>query len=169
MIIAMTAAGMVQMPFHQVINVITVRHGFVTTASSMLVIAVVAAAIVIRCAIGSISATNAQRMIVHMIAMYVVEVTVMKIVFMAIMLDGLVTTTFTVFMVMSFMFASATHLKSPENENQYYIFELCFLKTIMLFKTKHLQKPPPCGSTDIDTLPKEVCQHRQRHHSCHHR
>jgi len=121
-IITVAAAGMVQMTFHQVINVITVGHGFVTTAVSMFVTAVVAAALVLRCAICRIGAANAQRVIVHMIAMYVMEVTVMKIVFMTIMLDCLVTTTFSMFMVMSFMFASASHLKSPENENQYYVF-----------------------------------------------
>lgn len=128
------------MPFHQVINVIAMRHGFVTTAGSVLVFTVVAAALVIWCAIGSIGTTNAQRMIVHMIAMYVMEVTVMKIVFMTIMLDGLVAATFSVFMVMSFMFASASHLKSPENENQYYIFRIRLFKNDNAFQNKASSK-----------------------------
>jgi hypothetical protein len=68
-IIAVVAIGVMQMAFHQVIDVIAMRDGFVTAARSVLMRRLVASAGMLWRAIFRVLLADLQRVLIHMILM----------------------------------------------------------------------------------------------------
>jgi hypothetical protein len=86
--VAVVAVGMVQVAVHQVIGMVAVRHGFVTAAGTVTVTLIVSTAVMGRRAVAGIGSTHRQHVLVHMVALNVVQVPVMQVVCMAVVLDG---------------------------------------------------------------------------------
>jgi hypothetical protein len=76
----MAAVRVMQVAVDQIVDMIAVRHGFVTAARPVLVAPRVSAAIMIRRAFVGIAAAYVDRMFVEVVVMRVMEVTVMEIV-----------------------------------------------------------------------------------------
>ena len=68
------------MPIHQIIDVITVRHGFVSTISAMHMALVVSAARMLRCAHHRIARVHRQPMLIHVVAVRRMEVSVVQVI-----------------------------------------------------------------------------------------
>jgi len=94
MIIAMVPMRMVQAPIDEVISMVAMRHGFMTTSGTVLV----PFAMSFRCATHRILIAYRYGMLVHMIAMWMFEVAVVQIVDVAPMKDCHMTTIWTVLM-----------------------------------------------------------------------
>jgi hypothetical protein len=90
-IVAVVAVGMVQMPVHQVIDVVAVRHRFVAAVRAMLVGLVVLAAGVLGCARGRVGAADRQLVLLDAPLAHVVQVAVVQVVNMVAVLYGRVT------------------------------------------------------------------------------
>lgn len=72
----MVAVHMVQVPIHEIIQVIAMGHHFVATAGAMLVIAAVTAAPVPRRATFGVRCGNRDHVIIAMIAMHMMQMSV---------------------------------------------------------------------------------------------
>ena len=83
---------MVQVPVHQVVDVITMRHRGVTTARTMGVSRVMTSAGVRRGAVCRIGRGHRHGVLVHVVAVGVVHVAVVQIVDMTVVLDAWVPT-----------------------------------------------------------------------------
>lgn len=80
----MAAVRMVQVPGHQVVQVIAVRNRFMTAAGSMFVSGFMPPARMIRRASRGIRRAQSEHMLVHMVAMRLMQVPVVQIVDMAV-------------------------------------------------------------------------------------
>jgi hypothetical protein len=108
----MLPVRMVQVPAHQIVGVISVQYGFVPTIGSMDVAGVMCATLVVGCT-AILIGWPVQFVFVDMISMYVVQVTVVKIIGVAIVPDGGVAAIRTVRVRVSFLFhAGLGHLSS---------------------------------------------------------
>jgi hypothetical protein len=87
MIVALSAFAVVQVPAYDVIDVVSVRHWFVTTSGTVLVAFLVAATVVLRRSRCRICSTDCDSMFIDVISVHMVHVTVVKIIRMAFMLD----------------------------------------------------------------------------------
>ncbi len=87
MIVAVASMGMVQMPLHQIVHMIPMCHRLMPTARTMHMILGMSAATMIRCAAIGIAHIDLQAMFIDMIAMHVVQMTIVQVVDMAIVLD----------------------------------------------------------------------------------
>lgn len=87
-VVAVPIVGVVQMPIHQIANMISVGNRWVPASRAMNVVRVVPAAVVPFGASVGIGAADFNHVFVDMVAMRVMKVTIMKIVDMTIMLDG---------------------------------------------------------------------------------
>ena len=94
----MPLALFVQVPTYQVVNMVAMGHSLMSAISSMFVTGVVPAALVLRCAGGSIRATDGNFVVIHMVTVHIVHMTIMQIIHMSIMLNGFMTTALTMFM-----------------------------------------------------------------------
>ena len=99
MIVAMSIMDVMQMPVHQIVDVVAMGDGFVATARTMFVGLVVAAAVVSGCASCRVLAADCQAVFLDTLGAHVMQVSVMQIVGMAIVLDGRVPAGGTVLMI----------------------------------------------------------------------
>lgn len=99
MIIAMITVGMVQMAINQIIDVITMRHGFMSTAGAMHMAGLMALAMVIRCAAIRIFIAHLNDMLIDMVGMGMVQMTIMQIVDVVLVMHCSVSTVRAMFMV----------------------------------------------------------------------
>jgi hypothetical protein len=91
MVITVSAMGMMQMPFHEVIRVVAVRHGVMAAVGPMLVGRVVAAASMLRSAGSRVGGVHVQAMFLHAACCGMMQMAVVEIVGMPVMLNGFVT------------------------------------------------------------------------------
>jgi hypothetical protein len=76
MVVAVTVMLVVQVAINQIVRVIAVWNSFVTAARTMNVVSSMARTIVTAGAIGWVRTVNRKRVLVNMIAMYVVHMTI---------------------------------------------------------------------------------------------
>ena len=102
------------MAIHKVVDVIAMRRCLVAAVRTMVVPLLMRAAVVVRCAAGWVGCADQNRVFVHMIAVCVVQVAIVKIVRVAIMVHGSVATFLAVFVaVLTFVFSvSSAHCLS---------------------------------------------------------
>lgn len=105
----MAVVLVVQMTIHQIVDVVAVGNGFVTAARSMNVTRVVGRAFMTVCAIGCVIGVYIQGMFVYVIAVDMMQVTVMQKIDVVAVLDGGVTTAGAVLMVVIFVFLAFRH------------------------------------------------------------
>jgi len=87
-VVAVAAVGVVQMAAHQIIDVIAVRHRFMTAVRTVLMVRGVAAAFVIGRAGVAIGIAHLQAVFIHVAVVDVMQVTVVKKFRVAIVLQG---------------------------------------------------------------------------------
>ena len=75
-VVAMITVWMMEVSIYDIINVIAVRYGFVSTAWTMNVVCIVSAAPMIWCAYIGIGFIDIQEMLIDMVAVWVVKVAV---------------------------------------------------------------------------------------------
>jgi hypothetical protein len=100
-IVAVIAVWMVQVTFHQVIDVIPVRHGFVAAASSVLVFRIVSATIVGRRAGVRVRPSHTQHVLFNAATFGVMKVAIVQVVSVPIVVDGRVSAVRTMIVVVS--------------------------------------------------------------------
>ena len=88
MIVAMIAVGVMQMPVDQIVDMVAVRHRLVATARAMLMVLVVSATGMVGRAGSWIVGAHLDRVLVDVIAVRVMEMTVVQIVEVIAVLDG---------------------------------------------------------------------------------
>jgi hypothetical protein len=84
----MPAMRVVQVPGHQVIHVIAMRHCFVTASRSVLVSRIVPRALVLGCAGIRIGSTHFDHVLIEMIPVRLMQMTVVQIIDMVVVPDG---------------------------------------------------------------------------------
>ena len=99
----MITMRMVEMTFHQVVRVVTVRNRFVSAIWPMFVVLVMRSAIVVRGTRCWVLPTYADLMLVNMVTVRVVEVPVMQVILVAIVLQGRMSTIRTMYVRVRFM------------------------------------------------------------------
>ena len=92
MIVAVSAVRVVQMAIHQVINMVAMRHGFVAAVGTVSVGLPMGSAAVVRRAFLRIRSGDLNLMVVHMIAVSVMQVAIVKIIGVAVVFHGSVPT-----------------------------------------------------------------------------
>lgn len=109
-IVAMAVMDVMQAAIHQVVDVVTVGNGLVAAVRTMDMIGRVATALTVSAVIG-IDGADLQHMLVHVIAMHMVQMAIVEIVDMAVMLDGGVAAIRTVLMavIRVMLFAAGGH------------------------------------------------------------
>jgi hypothetical protein len=110
MVVAVVTVRVVQMAVHQVIDMVAMRHGLMTAIWSMYMICRVAVTLVSRRAAIRIEVVHRQAVLVDVIAMHMVQVTIVQIVNMAIVLNRRMATARLVLMVMIGMLRAGTHV-----------------------------------------------------------
>ena len=112
MIIAVITVRMVKMPIDEIVDVISVRYRFVSTARTVYVIGIVSPADVIGCAVGRIGVADFQRVLFDLaVRADVMHVTVVQIVNVVAVLD---TGVFTVRAVLVIVIGvNIGHVKAP--------------------------------------------------------
>ena len=88
MVVAMVTVRMVQVAVDQVVDVVTVRDGFVAATGAMDVAGFVAAAFVLGRAAVGVGGRDGDHVLVDVVAMRMVQVTVVQVVDMTVMPDG---------------------------------------------------------------------------------
>lgn len=88
MIIAMVAMRMMQMPVHQIVDMVAVRYGLMPTPRSMHMPGLVSGAAMIRRAAIGILRRHFDRVLVDMVAVRMVQVPVVQKVHVVAMADG---------------------------------------------------------------------------------
>jgi hypothetical protein len=79
---------MVQMAAHQVVNMVAMRHGFMAAVCAVSVLLFMGRAAVVRRAFLRIRRGHLDPMVVHMIAVSVMQVAIVKIIGVAVVFDG---------------------------------------------------------------------------------
>ena len=87
-IVAVAAVRMMQVPADEVVDVISVRHGFVPTSVAMLVGRIVGTASMGRCARSRVGPADRDRVLLHAIALRMVQMTVVEVVSVPVVLHG---------------------------------------------------------------------------------
>lgn len=88
MVVAMVAVRVVQVAVDQVVDVVTVRDGFVAATGAMDVAGLVTAAFVLGRAAVGVGGRDGDHVLVDVVAMRMVQVAVVQVIDMAIMADG---------------------------------------------------------------------------------
>lgn len=99
----MSVVRVMQMTIHQIVDMVPVRHAFVAARRSVCMSGLVTATDMLRRAGYRIIGAGRDLMVIHMIAMDVVEVAIVKIIRMPLVLYGGVSTIRTVGVAMSFV------------------------------------------------------------------
>ena len=92
------------MSVYDIVNVIAVRYGFVSTAWTMNVVSIVSAACMFWCAYVRVGSIDIQRMLIDMVTVRVMEMPIVQIVYMIIVNDGGMSTVFVVNVCVVFVF-----------------------------------------------------------------
>ncbi len=79
MVVAVLPMLMMELPFHQVVGVITVRHGLVPAVGAMPMLHVVST-IEARCALVGVLAVYGEAVLVHMVLVWMVQATVVQVI-----------------------------------------------------------------------------------------
>jgi len=108
-IVAVVAVGVVEVVTDQVVDVVAVRHGFVSAAGAVLMVGSVTFVDVIRAAVG-IEIAYRQDVLVHMVLMRMVEVAIVDVVDMAFVFDGSVAAIRSVLVVVRFVCSVFVHV-----------------------------------------------------------
>jgi hypothetical protein len=109
-IVAVFPMRMMQVAFHQVVRMVAVLYRLMPAVGSMDVIGGMRPALVVRCAMVLIGAGGFERMFVNMVAVDMVQMPVVKVIHVAIVLDGSVAAIGTMNVRMFFLFhASSRH------------------------------------------------------------
>jgi len=87
-VVAMITMGMMKVAIDQVIDVVAVRYGLVPASRTMNVARIMAAAIVVGRTLIRVFRADFERVFVHMIAMRMVQMSIMQIIDMVAMPDG---------------------------------------------------------------------------------
>jgi hypothetical protein len=109
-IVAVVAVGMVQVTIHQIVGVISVRDGLVATPLTVDVVRVVAAAAVLGRAGGRVALRDLDGVLVDVITVGMVQVTIVQVVDVPIVHDGLVAASGAVNVVVRFVNIAGGHL-----------------------------------------------------------
>jgi len=88
MIVAVSTVWMVQVAIHQVIDMFAMRYGLVTAIRAVNVLLRMGGAAVVRCAFLRIRGRHLNPVVVHMIAVLVMQVAIVKIIGVAVVLYG---------------------------------------------------------------------------------
>ena len=88
MVVAMVAVRVVQVAVDQVVDVVTVRDGFVAATGAMDVAGLVAAAFVLGRAAVGVGGRDRDHVLVDVVAMRMVQVAVVQVIDMTVMADG---------------------------------------------------------------------------------
>jgi hypothetical protein len=99
MVVAVVAVRMVQVAVDEIIDVIPMRHGFVTARRAMDVARLMTATVVTRCTLVGVFRSDCERMLVYMVAVHMMQMTVVQIVDVIVVLDCRVPTVRAVLMV----------------------------------------------------------------------
>lgn len=89
----MVAMRVVQVAVNQVVDMVAMWHGLVSATGAVYMAWLVAGAMVRRRAAVGVGCRNGNDMLIHMVAMWVVQVAVVQIINMAVVLDSRVSTT----------------------------------------------------------------------------
>ena len=92
MIVTVIAIGMVKMTVHEIVNVVTVRHGFMSAAGAVIMLCIVSAAVVTVGAISWILSIYFQTVFVDVTFVKRMKVPIMKVIHMIVVLDRRMTT-----------------------------------------------------------------------------
>ena len=109
----MFSVRMVQVALYEVVGMVAVLHRLMPAVGSMYVVGGVCSALVIGGAMVLIGAGYFERMLVDMVAVNMVQMPVVKVIHVAIVLDGGVTAIRTVDMGMFFLFHAGSRHKFP--------------------------------------------------------
>ncbi len=114
MVVAMAVMGVMKMVIDQVVDMLAVRHGFMSTAGAMRVLLRMSLALMFRSAIFGIVTRYTDHMFVDMVIMGVVQMAIVQIIDMTIVHDARVPTFRAVRMSMIFVLGQGTigHLHS---------------------------------------------------------
>jgi len=111
MIVAMRAMRVMEVPFHQIVRMIPVRHGFMSAAGPVDMVGLVRAALVVWRAAVLMRFVRCQFVFVNVVSVDMVQMTIVKIVGVAVVLHGLMPAVRAVDMSVPFMFrAGFRHL-----------------------------------------------------------
>src|SRR6185312_9321302 len=103
MIVAMVIMGVVKMASDQVIHMVSVRHGFVTAVGAVYMALRVTFTFMFRSTVLGIGLADVYDMLINMVAVRVMQMTIMKVADMVIVRDASVTAFRAVGMGMIFM------------------------------------------------------------------
>jgi hypothetical protein len=114
-IITVIAMRMMEVAVDQIVDVIAVRHRFVSAVRPVNMARIMGAAMVARRTLIRIFRTDLKRVLVYMIAMRMMQVAIMQVIDMIAMFDGRVPAVRAVLMVVVGMmgFVAGFHLKAP--------------------------------------------------------
>ncbi|WP_020146750.1 hypothetical protein [Thioalkalivibrio sp. ALJ15] len=108
MVVAVVTMGVMQVAVYQVVHVVPVRNGLVAAAGTVHVIRVVTLALMVRGAVIGVRFAHLDDMLVNMVAMRMVEMTIMQVIHVSVVLHRGVSAAGSVFMIVIRMFL-ATH------------------------------------------------------------
>ena len=104
MIVAMRAMRVMEVPFHQIVHMIPVRHGFMSAAGPVDMVGLVRAALVVWRAAVLMRFVRCQFVFVNVVSVDMVQMTIVKIVGVSVVLHGLMPAVRAVDMSVPFMF-----------------------------------------------------------------
>lgn len=102
-----------QVTVDEVVDVVAVGDGFVTTFWTVDVVRRVGAALVRGGAVGWVGRAHFEGVLIHMVVVDVMQVAVMEVVDVVVVLDGGVSAFWTVVVVVGFVFLAVDHLSFP--------------------------------------------------------
>ena len=108
-IIAMVAVHVMQVTVHQIVHMIAVRNGFVTTAGSMCMTRIVATALVRRRACIRVGLGDGDGVLIRMVLVRVMQVPIVQVIGVPVVLDGLMTASRSVDVVVRIMDLAIGH------------------------------------------------------------
>lgn len=109
MVIAVVAMRVVQVTVDEIVDVIAVRHRRMPASGAMHVVLAVCLAIMPRGAVGRIPIADVQRMLIHMVAVRMVQVPVVQIIDVTGVLDGSMSTSGAVLVGVTFVYLALAH------------------------------------------------------------
>ena len=123
-VVAMIAVGMVQVAVHQVIHMIAVGNLLVATGRAVAMILLMPSAFVLRRASREVGRRDLQDVVIHVVAMNVMEVAIVQVIRVAVVLDGNVAAPWSVLVSMARMHLAVLlfHVRTPLCGNLVYLF-----------------------------------------------
>jgi len=106
----MLAVRVVQVTIDQIVDMVPVRNGLMTTVRSVLMRRFVGSAIMAWRAVRRVGGAHCQHMLVHVVAMRVVQMPIVEVIRVPFMLDDSMTTTGAMLMGMLSMLLTIAHL-----------------------------------------------------------